>query len=199
MSKATNTATLPRHADDFRLASRVASGDAAARRTFARRVFQRTRTIAYAILPTRADAEDAAQDCLLSLLSSVGTYRGLAPLERWADRVTVRACRNFAKTSRKRLERVDPSIGPDDISLLEFQSTHDERIPRPLLEYLAQLPQAQREALVMKHVLGFSYREIHELTGAKETTIRYRITAGLETIRSLIRRDCAIGAPKEPS
>ncbi|MFO0571899.1 MAG: sigma-70 family RNA polymerase sigma factor [Polyangiaceae bacterium] len=60
-------------------------------------------------------------------------------------------------------------------------------------EYLEQLPEAQREALVLRHVMGYSVSEIAEATEVSPNTVKDRLLRGTREMRRLIRRDQAIG------
>ena len=184
------------YVEDLELARRAAGGNAQARRQLVRRVFGRAQRIARALLGNATDAEDAAQECMLELLASAKGYRGQAPLERWADRVVVRSCRRWGHRQHRRESRIDASITPDQLQRAPGLALANERVPRPVADYLDRLPEPQREVLVLRHVLGFSLAEIGEQVDAKERTVRYRLSAGLQTLRGLIRRDCAIGVGK---
>ena len=185
------------HPEDLQLARLVARADPQGRRAFVRRLFGRTQRIARSLLGNASDADDAAQECMVVLLDAAKSFQGRSALERWADRVVVRRCRRWQQRSRRRQFPIEGDVTPDELSLSTPAANMQEQLPRPVGDYLAQLPAAQREALVLKHMLGFSLAEIAAEVDAKERTVRDRIAAGLKTLRALIRRDCAIGARKE--
>jgi len=63
-------------------------------------------------------------------------------------------------------------------------------------EYLAELPAARREVLVMKHSLGYTTQEIagaHEQSGG---TIKDRLVAARKQLRKLIGRDLRLRSPE---
>jgi RNA polymerase sigma-70 factor (ECF subfamily) len=64
-------------------------------------------------------------------------------------------------------------------------------------EYLNELPDKQRTALVLRHVMGHSVGEIAELTGTSPNTVKDRLLRGAREMRRLIRRDLAIGTGKK--
>ena len=54
---------------------------------------------------------------------------------------------------------------------------------------LAELPAAQREALLLKHVEDLSYEEIAQITGVRISALKMRVKRGLEALaRSVERR-----------
>ncbi|WP_017584776.1 RNA polymerase sigma factor [Nocardiopsis ganjiahuensis] len=58
---------------------------------------------------------------------------------------------------------------------------------RRLLEALQKLPQAHREAFVMRSDEGFSYAEIAQVTGRQESTVRQHHRRALEALQRLLR------------
>ena len=69
-----------------------------------------------------------------------------------------------------------------------------EETPRRLEEYLAELPVARREVLVLKHALGYTTDEIAELIDKPIGTIKDRLVAARKQIRRSIMRELRIGA-----
>jgi RNA polymerase sigma-70 factor (ECF subfamily) len=61
--------------------------------------------------------------------------------------------------------------------------------PRAVEDYLAELPPARREVLVMKHSLGYTTEEIAELTDNPIGTVKDRLVAARKQLRKLIVRD----------
>ena len=168
---------------------RVAAGDPAAQRAFARRVLPRVQRAARALLRAPADAEDAAQHCLIELLRSARTYRGDGALEAWCDRITARAAIRLARERARAAGRLAPEVELDALHASPEEPFAGEELPRDLHDYLAALPDVRREALVLRHVLDHSIAEIAELTGVSVNTVKDRLLAAREALRRQIRRD----------
>ena len=182
---------------DLALMKLVAGGDAHAQRVLAHRLAPRVRRVARRLLSNGADADDAAQVALMEILRSAQSYREEASVERWADRIAVRTALRQAREQRRRgwlfgsrddgeepraFERVEP----------EDPGTREET-PRRLEEYLAELPLARREVLVLKHALGYTTDEIAELVDKPIGTIKDRLVAARKQIRRSILRELRIG------
>jgi RNA polymerase sigma factor (sigma-70 family) len=190
-------------AGDLSLMRRVAASDRHAQRVLAHRLAGRVQRIAQRLIRNRADADDASQQSLIEILRSAGTYRDISSIERWADRITVRTTMRYARAQRRRPWHLGLFIEADSVAAVapEETSAHQPLAPRPVDEYLAALPAARREVLVMKHSLGYTTQEIAELTNNPVGTIKDRLVAARKQLRKLIGRDLRLrsqGQESEP-
>jgi RNA polymerase sigma-70 factor (ECF subfamily) len=178
--------------DHLELVSLAAAGDAQARRELVLRLQGRVRSVALAILGNAHDAEDAMQAIMVEVLASTGGYRG-DNLLAWADRIAARTAMRHARQRRVRAAQCETSGDLEDLSLSSTaQSFPEHDIPRPLIEYLAELPEARRVTLVLRHVMDYSIEEIAELTSTSQNTVKDRLLHARAQMRRLIRRDLSI-------
>ena len=181
---------------DLALMKLVAGGDAHAQRVLAHRLAPRVQRVARRLLSNAADADDAAQVALMEILRSAQSYREEASVERWADRITVRTSLRHVREQRRRgwlFGRDDDEPRGAGRFELEVNGTREET-PRRLEEYLAELPLARREVLVLKHALGYTTDEIAELVDKPIGTIKDRLVAARKQIRRAILRELRIGS-----
>lgn len=184
---------------DLALMKLVAGGDAHAQRVLAHRLAPRVQRVARRLLSNAADADDAAQVALMEILRSAQSYREEASVERWADRITVRTSLRHVREQRRRgwlFGRDDDEPRGAGRFELEVNGTREET-PRRLEEYLAELPLARREVLVLKHALGYTTDEIAELVDKPIGTIKDRLVAARKQIRRAILRELRIGSRGE--
>lgn len=170
---------------------RAAEGDARAQSWLAHRVLARVRKVARALSRHGADADDAAQLSLIEILRSARTFRGDASLEAWAGRIAVRTTMRHLRRERKKSDPVVDDPGP--IAAAGPTTALAESLPREVQHYLHQLPDPQRNAIVLHHALGYSLDEIAEMDGASANTIKSRLRLGTAALRKLVRRDQKIG------
>ncbi|MCY3564031.1 MAG: RNA polymerase sigma factor [bacterium] len=52
-----------------------------------------------------------------------------------------------------------------------------------------RLPPAQRQAVILRHVAGLTYREMSEVTGRPANTVRSDVSRGLARLRSVIEEE----------
>ena len=182
------------HSADVELALAVASGDRSAAEKLARRVLPFVRRVSRALLSDRAEADDASQVALLEVLRAAGSYRGAGALEAWTRRI---ASRVVIRHMRRHRDHDPEPAAPEVANEIADEPAAQlalEELPRPLEVYLAELPEVQRTALVLRHALGHTVPEIAELTDAPIPTVKSRIKKAHQEIRRMVRRDVNIGA-----
>lgn len=125
--------------------------------------------------------DDLSQQALLTALEKLAGYRGEGALEAWLDgivlRVTLRSMRRFRLRWAREVEHDD-----DTSAAAAETARYPDR--RKLARALDQVPEKQRSALVMHHVLGMSAREIAELERIPEETARSRLKHGMALLRA---------------
>jgi RNA polymerase sigma-70 factor (ECF subfamily) len=202
MQQATTMKRNGAMAADLSLMRRVAAADRHAQRVLAHRLAPRVQRISQRLLRNRADADDASQMALIEILRSAATYQDISSIERWADRITVRTVLRHARAQRRRpWQQLGALVDAETVSAPPPEVDEaGEAAPRPVDEYLAELPAARREVLVMKHSLGYTTQEIAELTNSPVGTIKDRLVAARKQLRKLIGRDVMLrsaGAARE--
>jgi RNA polymerase sigma-70 factor, ECF subfamily len=172
---------------DASVAAAIA-GDRRALEAVVTRLLPRLRNLTRYLVRGDADADDIAQEAMVAVVRGLPSFRGEGTLESWADRVAVRetfACLRRARRARERIDRSadltavpHPQSGPD---------VYAER--RRAARLLDELPDEQRHALVLHHVLGLSVPEIAGEVGAPIETVRSRLRLGMGRLRVLHAAD----------
>jgi len=185
-------------AADLSLMRRVAAADRHAQRVLAHRLAARVQRISRRLIRNHADADDASQLALIEILRSAGTYQDISSIERWADRITVRTVLRYARNQRRLpWQQIAGLVDAENVSApVPEEPIPETSTPRPVDEYLAELPAARREVLVMKHSLGYTTQEIAELTKSPVGTIKDRLVAARKQLRKLIGRDLRVRTPE---
>jgi RNA polymerase sigma-70 factor (ECF subfamily) len=123
-----------------------------------------------AIVRDRAAAEDCVQEAFLRAYRRWSSWRGEAPAEAWIFRIAI----NVA-ISHRRAERLH-EVGELIRRLGRPQPEDPTRLTDPdLLRELRALPPKQAVALILRHVHGYTNREIAFALGVPERTIASRL------------------------
>ena len=175
------------------LLRRAASGDRDAQACVVTRMLPSVRRVARALLRRAADADDAAQLAMLAILRSAATYRGEADVEGWARRITARTVFKYLR-ARKRYDLHVVGGNSLDVAaaMPSAQARTCEALSCDVRDYLDALPQSQREAVTLHHVLGYTVEEISEITEASPNTVKSRLRLGIASLRKDIRQETAL-------
>lgn len=154
--------------------------------------------IAFGILNNKEDAEEVAQDAFLRIYKALPKFRGDSEFTTWMYRIVINLSRNKYRWNKVRGGDKSWSIDvpienakgdgylnvelPDDRMDPSEQLVYSE-LKNKLMDAMEALPEAYREAVVLRNVKGLSYDEIAELLNCKVGTIKSRIARGREEIR----------------
>jgi RNA polymerase sigma-70 factor (ECF subfamily) len=181
---------VPRRGQDVsELVERALAGSPQARRQIVDQLSRRVRGIALSILGSAMDVEDATQSIFLELFQSLPSFKGENLLP-WADSIAVRTAVKHARSRRVRSAR-NASVDPEELTS-DPASPAEHGLPRAVIEYLGDLPETRRVALVLRHVMGYSVEEIAELTDVSPNTVKDRLVQAREQVRKTLRRELGL-------
>ncbi|MCU1508310.1 MAG: polymerase subunit sigma [Glaciihabitans sp.] len=169
------------------LLARVAAGDRAAFAELYDRMMPRVLGIVIRVLRDVAQSEEVAQDVLLEIWQLAGRFdpeRGSAA--GWMLRKAHSRAIDRVRSAQSSFER-DSRIGIRDLN--EHQDAVEDIVETRIeservVRALAVLPQAQREAVTLAHLNGYSHREVAELLHIPVGTVKTRIHAGIGRLRA---------------
>lgn len=139
----------------------------------------------------RSDAEDLAADAFLRAYRALRGYdaerlEGLR-LRPWLLTILRNTARNSARDRARRPDpppAFDTAEEPADGASVE-QAAESADLQRELGALLAQLPEVQRTAVVLRHVIGLGTAEVAEVLGCPEGTAKSHVSRGLRRLRPL--------------
>jgi RNA polymerase sigma-70 factor (ECF subfamily) len=155
-----------------------ANGDRGAARVLTDRLLPRALNHAARVLGDRAEAEDIAQEAMLRLWRAAATWQqdGPARPATWLYRVVANLCTDRLRKSARSTLTEDADRHGDEAPGVEAQLIAGDRMAA-LDAALAQLPERQRQAVVLRHIEGLSNPEIAMI-----------LDLGVEAVESLTAR-----------
>ncbi len=170
-------------AADPRLAA-AAAGDRRALEELVAEILPRVRNLVRYLVRGDAEAEDIAQEAMVAIVRGLPGHRGEGTLRSWSDRVAIRA--TFGCLRRVRRARAQLDGGADLEAVPHPDAPPDEYIARRrAVALLDRIPDEQRHALVLHHVLGMSVPDISADLGVPLETVRSRLRIGIGKLRAL--------------
>ncbi|MFH6983857.1 RNA polymerase sigma factor [Marinoscillum sp. 108] len=179
---------------DGQLLSQYKNGNEEAFAVLLERHKDRVFTTIYLIVKDRYQAEDLMQDAFIKAIKTIkaGKYNEEGKFLPWMLRIAHNlAIDHFRKA--KRNPEIVMEDGSNVFNTLDFSeaSIEDEHIKRDtynlLKQYIQELPDAQKEVLVMRHYMQMSFQEIADTTGVSINTALGRMRYALINLRKKLQ------------
>ena len=148
--------------------------------------------LALRYLGNREDAMDASQEVFLRVFRFLPGFQEESGFSTWIYRIGVNVCKDMLV---KRNKRNELSLElPDDEDEYRTVEVSDERYdPQAIVEQsdlreslasaIAELPQQQREMIVLRDIQGLSYEEIGQVLCLESGTVKSRLSRARENLR----------------
>jgi RNA polymerase sigma-70 factor (ECF subfamily) len=179
---------------DSQLLSQYLNGNEEAFAVLLNRHKDRVYTTIYLIVKDRYLAEDLMQEAFVKAIKTIrsGRYNEEGKFLPWILRIAHNiAIDQFRK--EKRYPTVVMEDGSNVFNTLEFseESIEAEHIKQDtyqlLKQYIKELPEAQREVLVMRHYMQMSFQEIADATNVSINTALGRMRYALINLRKKLK------------
>lgn len=183
---ATRTEDSQKAAGPERYVAAVIAGDRAAAEALCRALLPRVRNLVRYLIRGDMDVDDAAQQSLIEILRGLPTYRGEGSFQGWADRIVART--TLSHVRRRRAERGRRDAAAPHLRLMQApEAQADGGVKRrEVAQLLDNLPEEQREVVILHHVLGLSAPEIAEELSIPFETTRSRLRLGMRKLREMM-------------
>lgn len=165
---------------DEELLAAVRSGDLRAFDRLYSRYERRLFGYMLRILGNRELAEDLFQDVVLTVLRDRGYDPARGRFSAWLFTVARNRCLQELRKTHGRDDKADELPAPRDIGEDPEVSVGRRRQVRAAM---AGLPAAQQHLLLLKEVGDLTYREIADIHGVAEGTIKSRLHAAMKAFR----------------
>lgn len=173
----------PDEPSDVELVAAVRRGDADAADRLVRRHFRAAYAVALARLRHPADAEDVCQDAFVRALERIDDCRDPSRFVHWLLRIVRNRAHNLGDWKRV---RHGPSL--DDVVLPGTGDACGDAERRELRERLrsalADLPEVQREVVLLKDMEGWGHAAIAAALGISEVMSRQHLFVARRALRA---------------
>ena len=140
--------------------------------------------IAFYMLESEAEAEDAVQEVYLKLWDTRDSLDGIRSPKAYSVTLLKNLCLDRIRRARH-LSFPEQLPEPETPHLQDDEMDQKMRLDK-VLEAVKALPDRQREILILRTVEGLSYEEIAERTGMTYLTLRVLLSRARSTIKSKI-------------
>jgi RNA polymerase sigma-70 factor (ECF subfamily) len=183
-------------ATDEQLMLAFKAGDARAFATLVTRHRQAVYNFILRYVGQRQRAEDVLQETWLKVVRSSSEYEPRAKFTTWVFTIARNLCVDSArKESYRKADSLDAptsedgegrtlgELVPDDEGASPDRAAHNVRLRPLLVKAIEGLPPEQREVFLLREYQGIGFKEIAEVTGVNENTVKSRMRYALEGLR----------------
>ena len=136
--------------------------------------------ISYEVLFNERDAEDAVQEAFLRIaknLSKIGEVKA-KETKNFVVIITKREAMKIYNKKKKRCEAVDV-----DLETIKMSENH---VLNTVSLAIEKLPYKFSSLLTLKYVMGYSGKEISEITGLSENNVRQQLFQGRKMLSEML-------------
>jgi RNA polymerase sigma-70 factor (ECF subfamily) len=168
--------------DEDGLIGRVLAGDSSAFEPLVERYHRPLFAVAARLLRDRDEAQDVTQTTFLK------AYKGLATCDRerrffsWIYRILVNECLNALRAKRPTQHLDETMAAPAPEGDLVDRGETRRRVRQALL----QLPDAQRDVIVLRHFAEMRYDQMAAALGIPEKTVKSRLFSARQRLCELL-------------
>lgn len=157
------------------LIRKAREGDAEAFLTLVRRYDRQIMSVVYRMSGDVYDREDLYQEVFLHCFKAIKSYRARSSFRTWLYRVALNRCIDYMKKKPAIREVEDSVVPPEDWE-------RREKV-RAVLKALSRLKGPQRICFFLYYVEGWEIRDIQELSGLREGTVKSHLNRARQKIR----------------
>lgn len=179
---------------DALLLQRYAAGDAAAAAELTQRLGPKAFGVAFRVLGDRAEAEDVSQEAMLRLWKAApdwvqagsGQPEQGAKVSTWLYRVVMNLSIDVKRRRRGGAVDLDAIPEPEDGARSAAEELQDGARMDALQAALLQLPERQRQAVVLRHIEELANPEIAEILGVSTDAVESLTARGKRALAKIL-------------
>ncbi|HEY0705837.1 MAG TPA: sigma-70 family RNA polymerase sigma factor [Polyangia bacterium] len=180
--------------EDSVLIGRCLAGDQEAFRPLVQRHQRIAFSVAYRMLGSRADAEDAAQQGFVDAYAAIERFQSDGrpnAFGSWLLRIVVNRCKDVLKSKKRTESSLEPEMAVSEAAFsqqprdpeAQLSESHERRALERALQSLAP---KYREVLILKDVEELPYEEIREILRLPITTLKIRVVRARAMMREAL-------------
>ena len=148
----------------------------------------------YRIMGSGEDARDLTQETFLRAYRGLSTFKSEARFSSWLYQIALNLCRDRLRQKKGRtlvgIDDLDPTTAAriDRIAPTAHEQVEARDLSELVSAAMAELPEEQREVIVLKEYQGLTFQEIADLMRVPVSTVKTRLYRGLVQMREHLER-----------
>ena len=169
---------------DETLVEKAKQGDSQALAALVEKYYMSIYRFSYKLCGNRTDAEDTTQDVCIKIGQSINGFDGKAAFSSWVFRITLNTVRDLARKNSRQHRNLnsftqssETVYTPDPVQELTQQQ---------LWQKVLELPEKQRDAIMLVYSEGLNHRNAAEVLGCSEKTVSWHVHEAKKALKLLI-------------
>ncbi|MDX8346338.1 RNA polymerase sigma factor [Rossellomorea sp. YZS02] len=176
--------------EDQQLIQEILRGSQAAMEVLTRKYYKDVFAFVYRKTGNRDLAYDLTQEIFIKVIKKIGSYSNTGSFKSWVFSVAVNHCRDHWKSAEHQRTQKQSELSEyltnerTNVSYIFAQKETRERVKMAI----GELPEYQRDAIILKYYHEMKIHEIASMTEASESTVKSRLRQGLGKLAKLLGR-----------
>ena len=144
---------------------------------------RRVYDIAYGFVNDHDDAEDIAQDVFVKVFHALKSFRRESEFSTWLYRIATNSSLDRLKQRKRSIARHVPMEEAQITGVAMNQSAEQNEDSMLIERALYELPTLQRAVVMLRHMDGFSTKQVSAILKCSEGTVKTHLHRGLKKMR----------------
>lgn len=144
------------------------------------------------VVQQHADAEDICQEVFIKVFRKLKRFRGESKLSTWIATIAYNTSISHIRTKKRwgenSLDDEEMNLNWEKGNIYTPQILEKEEAKKYLLQLIELLPANYRTVLTLFHLEEFSYKEIEEITGMPEGTIKSYLSRARKLLKEKMEK-----------
>lgn len=189
--------TAPGQDPDHALVQAVLAGDGAAYRGLVERYQERIYAVCFGMVRNPEDARDLAQEAFVKAYQNLARFELRSSFYTWLCRIAMNVSIDFLRRQKVRAAELfeDGVVTRETGGVISFGHQREDpgrnlerkRLLERIAQALEELPEEQKQIVILREVDGLSYKEIAEVMDIPEGTVMSRLFYARKKLQAALR------------
>lgn len=177
---------------DEKLIKEILKGNESAMEILVKRYYDLVHSFIYRNTSDYNIAYDITQDVFIKIMKNIDKYKiESGNFKNWILKISINTTKDYFKSKVYKQRHTSYDISDHEIedktNVVDILSKKEEAVK--IKEAIEKLPKLQREAVILKYYNDLKIKEISNITGDNENTIKSRLFNGVKSLKKLLGGD----------